>query len=204
MLLREEIFSSVGFPCGKQLTSLTENIDSQKFRKLQKKETFSKVKLSGSFGENWVMWLATCILLLSFMFMYASMPAAHKYCLLNFCCYGKWKSLQENISMTGSIWVKVATHNFQNNSLERKWSTSLLISHIFQRSSIFFVELHFSKVNCNKCKFLLIFLMKLDTLHKKTNKKNPVAFTFDPGKMLLIFFCKEKSKINIEANAYHI
>lgn len=122
-----------------------------------------------------MMWLATCILLLSSKLMYTSVPTAYKYCLLNFCCYGKWKSLQKNISMTGSIWVKVATHNFQNNYLERKRSTSLVISHIFQRSSNFLIELYFSKVNYIKCKLLLI-LMKLDLFYEKTNTK-PMLFS---------------------------
>lgn len=139
-----------------------------------------------------MMWLATYILLLSFKFMYTSVPAAHKYCLLNFCCYGKWKSLQKNISMTGSIWVKVATHNFQNNYLERKWSMLLVISHIFQGSSNFLIELHFSKVNYIKCKFLLI-LLKLNLFHKKTNT-NPIVFTFDQGKYCWYFSAKKNLK----------
>lgn len=45
--------------------------------------------------------------------------------------------------------------------------------------------------------------MKLDLLHKEIKQKKKLLFSFlNKGKILLIFLSKEKSKMNIEANAY--
>lgn len=51
-LKRRDLFSCVFHVWKREKTSPTENIDSPEFKSLQKEETFSKVKLSGSFRRT--------------------------------------------------------------------------------------------------------------------------------------------------------